>query len=112
MHKFIAVIYWQKPLWFPEFCAAKKHATKRSIFWAGPEASSRQQSMSQHVEGSRHTSAGWGPPLLQLDPRHRHNEHHWSLERRASVGHPPSLFSLLHWRQKNHTSPVNPFVYQ
>lgn len=93
---FISVIYWQKSLCFPEFCVAKKQAMDRSIFWAGPETSTLQQSMSRHVEGSRRTSAGLGLSLLRMGLQHRHNEHCWILERRVSVEHQSSLFPLHH----------------
>lgn len=66
----------------------------RSFIWAGPETSTIQWSMSQHVAGSLHISAGWGLPLLPMGFQHKHNEHRWILERRAFVGHLPSLFSL------------------
>lgn len=111
VRKFVAVIYCEKleknSLCFPEFYAAKKQAMNRAIFMAGPEINNPQQSTSQHVVGICHISAGWGLLLLQMGLQHRHNEHCWSLERRASAGHPSSLLPLHRWRE-NQISPANP----
>lgn len=50
-----------------------------------------QRGKNQHVESSRHTSAGLGLHLLQRGLLHKHNAHLWSQGSKTSVGPQPSF---------------------